>query len=286
MYTTLISVSQLQALRLQGLPLAVFDCSANLLDSDAGLQQYRAAHIPQALHAHLDHHLSDKALASDAAVGGRHPLPSREKFAAWLGRMGVGNDTQVVAYDRQGFNYCGRLWWMLRWCGHESVAILDGGLQAWQDAGLSIARDEGDAPAPRKFVLGAPRVRLMTKDDLMQSLGSPTLTIIDARAAARYRGETEPIDPVAGHIPGALNRPFQDNVGPDGRFRPAHLLRREFEALLAGRDPGTVVHHCGSGVSALANMIAMELAGLGPSMLYAGSWSEWCRDPTLPVARG
>lgn len=281
---TLITTAELQTLRAAGTSLAVFDCSFELMNPAAGEQQYAEGHIPGAHYAHLDRDLSDKTGAPDAASGGRHPLPSREKFAAWLGRAGVDNNTQVVVYDRQGANYCGRLWWMLKWCGHEAVAVLDGGWQAWLAEGGASETSPAAAPHARHFVLQPALARLVGATELAATLGMAT--VLDARAAPRFRGEVEPLDPVAGHVPGAFNRPFTTNLGADGRFKPADVLREEFAALLAGHDPATVVHHCGSGVSAIPNVLAMELAGLGRAALFAGSWSEWSNTPGLPVARG
>jgi len=295
MYTTLISVDELQRLRASDAPHMIFDCSFDLMNPAAGEEQYRQAHIPGAVYAHLDSALSDPGVVEpdgthhphpDAASGGRHPLPSREKFAMWLCAVGFANDMQAVVYDRQGANYCGRLWWMLKWAGHDAVAVLDGGLQAWQAAGGEVTDREEPSHFQSNFRLGPERTRLATTREIQQRLGQPAQTLIDARAAPRYRGEVEPLDPVAGHIPGALNRPFSQNIGPDGKFKPAAQLREEFEALLAGRDPRSVVHHCGSGVSAVPNLIAMEVAGLGPTALYAGSWSEWCSDRSRPVEKG
>jgi thiosulfate/3-mercaptopyruvate sulfurtransferase len=193
----------------------------------------------------------------------------------------------VVVYDRQSANYCGRLWWMLKWCGHEAVAVLDGGWAAWVAAGGSAESGPGPGPLNEAsaYPLSPARADTANTPTIGQRLGSPGLTLIDARAAARFRGEMEPLDPVAGHIPGALNRPFTDNIGPDGRFKPANELRAEFEQLLAGRDPASVVHHCGSGVSAIPNLLAMEVAGLGRTALYPGSWSEWCNTPGAACAR-
>ncbi len=284
-YTTLISVEQLQALQASGQPCMLFDCSFELTNPAAGQAMYAEAHIPAAVYAHLDTALSAKNDPT-AVSGGRHPLPSRERFAAWLGSVGFTNGMQAVVYDRQGANYCGRLWWMLKWAGHENVAVLDGGLQAWQAAGGAVAAGSEPAHAPAAFALGAPLAKLVDADTVARDLGRPSQQVLDARGAPRYRGETEPLDPVAGHIPGALNRPFTQNIGADGRFKPAAILRAEFEALLGERDPASVVHQCGSGVSAVPNLLAMEVAGLGRSALFAGSWSEWSNDPTRPVAQG
>lgn len=285
MYTTLITPDALRQLMDSGAPVRVLDTSFELMKPDAGAAQFEAEHIPGSTHVHLDHHLSDKT-GVDRASGGRHPLPSRETFARRLGELGVTNDMQVVVVDRQGANYAGRLWWMLKWCGHEAVAVLDGGLPAWKANGGAVASGPARAVQPTRFELRPPLAELVTTEEIAHSLGRPGLTLVDARAAPRFRGETEPLDPVAGHIPGALNRPFAQSVTAEGRFKPAAELRAEFAQLLAGRDPAGVVHHCGSGVSALPNLLAMEIAGLGRSRLYAGSWSEWCNTPGLPVAQG
>ncbi|HEY8358990.1 MAG TPA: sulfurtransferase [Ramlibacter sp.] len=295
MYTTLISAEQLLALRASGTPSMVFDCSFDLTNPAAGEEQYRQSHIPGAVYAHLDHALSDKGTPdasgryqphADAASGGRHPLPSREKFAMWLSSVGFANAMQAVVYDRNGANYCGRLWWMLKWAGHEAVAVLDGGLQAWQAAGGEVRDGEEPSHFQSNFELRTPLRALATTQDVVARLGDARQTVLDARAAPRFRGEVEPLDPVAGHIPGALNRPFGQNIAVDGKFKPPAQLRAEFDQLLAGRDPATVVHQCGSGVSAVPNLLAMEVAGFAPTALYAGSWSEWCRDPARPVEKG
>jgi thiosulfate/3-mercaptopyruvate sulfurtransferase len=235
------------------------------------------------VYVHLDRDLSDKS--GQGASGGRHPLPSREKFAAWLGSVGFDNTMQAVVVDRNGANYCGRLWWMLKWAGHENVAVLDGGLQAWARSEAVQSGPPGPF-TPANYTLAPARRALIATETVASQLGRPVQNLIDARAAPRFRGEVEPLDPVAGHIPGALNRPFSQNLGPDGKFKPAALLKAEFEALLNGRDPATVVHHCGSGVSAIPNLLAMEVAGLGHTGLYAGSWSDWCSDPSRPFAQG
>jgi thiosulfate/3-mercaptopyruvate sulfurtransferase len=287
MYSTLIDVPQLQALQKSGLAFMVFDCSFELTQPGAGDQQYQQSHLPGAVRTDLDRHLSASKSANSAASGGRHPLPSRETFASWLGSLGFHNGMQAVVYDRQGNNYCGRLWWMLKWAGHEAVAVLDGGLQAWQAGGGEVqgSTDSAMALPETHFALTPPKAALTTTETVARQLGRPTQNLIDARGVPRFRGDVEPLDPVAGHIPGALNRPFNLNLNNDGKFKSASQLRAEFETLLAGRDPSTVVHHCGSGVSAVPNIIAMEIAGLGRTALYAGSWSEWCSDPSRPFAR-
>lgn len=298
MYTTLITAEQLKAQQSGDARLMVFDCTFDLMKPEAGAQQYRAAHVPGAVYANLDTDLSAKhgvagahgvVVAKDdgpPASGGRHPLPSREKFAAWLSSVGFANDMQAVVYDRNGANYCGRLWWMLKWMGHDAAAVLDGGLQGWQAAGGAVTNREEPSHFQSNFVAGKPLLTLVDTRTVAKRLEQTDQTLIDARAAQRYRGEVEPLDPIAGHIPGALNRPFAENLGPDGKFKPAAQLRAEFESLLAGRDPSTVVHQCGSGVSAVPNLLAMQIAGLGPTALYAGSWSEWSNTPGLPTRQG
>ena len=282
MYTNLISVSELQALK--G-PVVVIDCSADLTNAAAGRAQFEAQHIAGALFADINTDLAthDNSLAVN---GGRHPLPTREHFAKWLGTCGIDAHTQVVVYDRQAMNYCGRLWWMLKWCGHDAVAVLDGGLQAWVAAGGAVAHGPAASVKATSFPLRDALVTLKLTADVSADLGKPMQTIVDARAPARYKGETEPFDPVAGHIPGALNRPFNSNFTPDGLMKSPAVLKAEFEALLNGRDANSVVHHCGSGISAIPNVLAMEVAGLGRPALYAGSWSDWCNTPGLPCAQG
>lgn len=298
MYTTLISAEELQSLQAAGTPTMVFDCTFDLMKPASGQAQFAAAHIPGAVYAHLDSDLSARhgapgkhgvLVAQDEglpASGGRHPLPSRERFAEWLSSVGFRNDMQAVVYDRNGANYCGRLWWMLKWMGHDAVAVLDGGLQAWQSAGGAVTDQAEPSHFQSNFVAGDPLVKLVGTDEVARQLDQPGQTVIDARAGARYRGEVEPLDPVAGHIPGALNRPFSENLGPDGKFKPAGQLRAEFEALLGDKDPSTVVHQCGSGVSAVPNLLAMQIAGFAPTALYAGSWSAWSNTPGLPSRQG
>ena len=297
-YDLLISAEQLQALVASKQSLRIFDCTFDLAQPHAGEQQYDQSHIPGAVYANLDTALSAKhgvpgahgvitAHGADTpASGGRHPLPNREKFAEWLSSVGFANNMQAVVYDRNGANYCGRLWWMLKWAGHNNVAVLDGGLQAWQAAGGTVASGDEPAHFQSNFALAPELATLVATKTVADNLGRPIQTLIDARGAPRFRGEVEPLDPIAGHIPGALNRPFSQNIGPDGKFKPAAVLKAEFEALLAGRGPSTVVHHCGSGVSAVPNILAMQIAGLGLTGLYAGSWSDWCSDASRPMAQG
>ena len=284
MYTTLISVDQLKDLQSSAQALMVFDCSCDLMKPEMADVMFESVRIQGARQAHLDRNLSTHD--ATAVNGGRHPLPSRETVAAWLGGLGFTNGMQAVVYDRNGANYCGRLWWMLKWLGHEAVAVLDGGLQAWQASGGAVASGPaGEAHSTSTFALKPALREWISTAQLAPQVGHPDLTIIDARGAARYRGEMEPIDPVAGHIPGALNRPFNENLTPEGFFKSPEVLRAEFETILAGRAASTVVHHCGSGVSAVPNVLAMELAGLGVTRLYPGSWSEWCNTPGLPCAK-
>jgi len=279
-YTTLIDAEQLQALMREGAPLVVLDASFDLADPGAGERSYREQHLPGAHHVHLDRDLS----ASKTGTNGRHPLPARETFAALAGRLCITVTTQVVVYDRQGAMYAARAWWMLRWLGHPAAAVLDGGLAAWQAAGGALSADvpalcTGAVPyLPRKT--GA---KTIDADIVERLLGRHPL--IDARSPERFRGEVEPLDAQAGHIPGARNRYFKENLGPDGRFKSAQALRAEFTPLFASAPPSQVVHQCGSGVAACHNLLAMEHAGLTGSTLYPGSWSEWSANPERPVAR-
>ena len=252
----------------------VFDCRHDLMKPDLGEQQYREAHIPGALFAHMERDLS----APRNGKNGRHPLPEFEKFVQWAGANGVGPSDQVVCYDSGNGSMAARLWWMLRWIGHRDVAVLDGGLAKWRKEGRPV---DAEVPRPKatvypaKAASGALDVRAVEKN-------LKDLFLLDARAPARFRGEQEPIDPVAGHIPGARNRFNADNVLPDGTFKDAASLKREFLALLKSQEPSEVVHYCGSGVSACHNLLAMEVAGLTGGKLYPGSWSEWIADPARP----
>ena len=280
-YTHLISADQLKALQASGAPLLVFDCSSELGNPDKADAMFAEKHIAGAVQAHLERDLSAHDPAN-AVNGGRHPLPKRELFAQTLQALGFDNAMQAVVYDRNGANYCGRLWWMLKWAGHDAVAVLDGGLQAWEAAGGAVE----SGPAPRRargqFALKPALRRLVHTDEVLQQLGRPTQTLIDARGAARYRGETEPLDPVAGHIPGAVNLPMGLMQHGDGTFRSPDEIRGL--AAEAGIDGSTMVAtSCGSGVTASQMVLALATAGLDATP-YIGSWSEWITDPERPVA--
>lgn len=282
MSQTLISVADLAA-RLGEPDVRVFDVRHDLMDHAAGRRAFDAAHIPGAIY--LDH---EKELAAPrTGKNGRHPLPERAALAGLMAAHGVTPRTLVVAYDASGGMYAAHLWWMLRWMGHDRVVVLDGGWQAWQEAGQPEATGPQAAVAPQQGVTPAPSLApTVDADAVLTNIDAPAFTVIDARAANRYRGEVEPMDPVAGHIPGALNRPNGENLAADGRFKPADQLRDEFTRLLDGRAPETIVHQCGSGITACHNLLSMEIAGLAGSRLYPGSWSEWCSDPARPVAKG
>jgi len=280
MFKTLIATADL-ADRLAAPDIIIVDVRHDLAQPDAwGQDRYRAAHVPGAVFAHLDRDLS----APKTGSNGRHPLPSPAACASVFGRLGIDASKRVVAYDQNNGAYASRLWWMLRWLGHDAVAVLDGGFDKWVREGRAVTPD---VPRPRACIFVVrPRAATVDADAVQANLGTGALMVVDARAPERYRGDVEPLDPVAGHIPGAVNRPFGRNLGPDGTFKPAATLRAEFGALLGGRAPATIVHQCGSGVTACHNALAMEIAGLPGARLYPGSWSEWCADPARPIARG
>ena len=280
----LIDAAALAARLAERRPLRVFDCSFDLADTGAGERAYAEGHVPGAHYLHLDDDLADHAPPADGRPRGRHPLPARSAFAAGLGRHGVDATMPVVVYDRSGGMYAARAWWMLRWLGHREVALLDGGWAAWLAAGGATSTEPPIPPMPARYQPAPPLVTTVDAGIVLSGLGR--LRVLDARAPERFRGDVEPLDPVAGHIPGARNRPFKDNLGADGRFLPAAELRAAFEALLGGAPADAVVHQCGSGVTACHNLLAMEVAGLPGTALYPGSWSEWCAEPARPVARG
>jgi thiosulfate/3-mercaptopyruvate sulfurtransferase len=276
----LISTTEL-AQHLDDPTWVVFDCRHDLMDVAKGERVYREGHIPGAHFANLDTDLSGEKNGRN----GRHPLPAPAALIGFLARHGVGVNTQLIAYDDVGGQFAARLWWLARWVGLKKVALLDGGLTRWLADGhvLSTA-----VPLARPAPLNGHANPLMqtTAEELLPRLGDSSLRLIDARAGERYRGEVEPIDPVAGHIPGALNRFYKENLNTDMTFKSADSLRAAFAAMIGDTDSTEVVHQCGSGVTACANIFAMEYAGLGMSRLYAGSWSEWVSDPTRPTVRG
>ena len=283
-FSTLISAEGLRATLAAPAPPVVIDVSFDLTDTDAGEASWRQGHVPGSVYLHLERDLSGPKTGADGVFRGRHPLPERADFAATLGRCGVGPETAVVVLDRQGSMFAARLWWMLRWIGHPAAAVLDGGIAAWTAAGGPLTTDaQAPIPAP-PYPERAALVATVDAAALAAQLGR--LRLIDARAGERFRGEVEPLDAAAGHIPGALNRFFKDNLDATGRFKPAAQLRAEFAALLGAQGPAQTVHQCGSGATACHNLLAMEHAGLTGSLLYPGSWSEWSSDPTRPVATG
>lgn len=267
-YTTVIDVDTL-ATHLGESNWAIIDCRFDLMDPTAGERAYGAGHIPGAAYAHLDRDLSGPK--DPAGRGGRHPLPTPERMAEVFGRLGIDPETQVVAYDDTSGHYAARLWWMLRFMGHSAAAVLDGGWPAWLGAGLPVSEGK-DVPAERLYE-GAPRWAMVATID--ETPVAPLL--VDGRAPERYRGDVEPIDPVAGHIRGAVNRPYAANWTPDGRWRSQEELLAEFLELLGDAPPEEAVFYCGSGVSACVNLAAMARAGLPEGRLYVGSWSEWSR---------
>ncbi|MCE3263237.1 MAG: 3-mercaptopyruvate sulfurtransferase [Pseudoduganella sp.] len=283
MYTTLIDAHTL-AQHLDDPQWVILDCRHDLMDPALGRAAYAEGHLQNAQFAHLDTDLSGPKNGADGVFRGRHPLPERAALLATLRAWGIDDDSQVVAYDAQGGMYAARLWWLLRWLGHDAVAVLDGGLAAWNAAGLPLVT----APAPQRprgNIAERPAlVRTVTAAQVEENLASARLQVVDARANDRFRGENETIDPVGGHIPGARNRFFKDNLQADGRFKDAATLQQELAPIVG--TPHHAVMQCGSGVTACHNLLALEVAGLPGAALYPGSWSEWCAIPTRPVATG
>jgi len=283
-FQTLIDAASLREL-IDDAGVAVIDCRFDLQDPEAGRRAYLRGHIQGARYADLNKDLS----AAVSLCSGRHPLPTPQDFAAKLDELGVGNNTQVVAYDENNGSFAARLWWMLRWVGLSSAAVLDGGLKAWVAAGGATVSGEETAVPTANRSRFSPRVdaaAVIDSAEVALLLRDPLRLLVDARAAERYAGTIEPIDAVAGHIAGAVNHPFTSNLGPEGRFLPAAELRRRWLERLAGREPRAMAAMCGSGVTACHNLLSLEIAGLSGAKLYAGSWSEWIRDPSRPVARG
>lgn len=282
MYTTLISAADLAA-SIDRPDWVVVDCRHDLVNLAFGREAYAAGHLPGAVFADMETDLSGARRGADGVFRGRHPLPEKDALVETLRAWGVNDDTQVVAYDAHGGMYAARLWWLLRWIGHEASAVLDGGLPAWQALGQPLSTD---VPAkPRGAIEArAPFVPTVTVAEVLENIESAKRTVVDARASDRFRGENETIDPVGGHIPGAKNRFFKDNLQGDGRFKAPEQLREEFGAVL--KDPKDAIMQCGSGVTACHNLLALEVAGMPGAALYPGSWSEWSADPSRPVATG
>jgi thiosulfate/3-mercaptopyruvate sulfurtransferase len=278
-YTTLVSAVVLER-HLDDPEWVIFDCRHDLARHTYGRAQFLEAHIPG---AHFLDAESDFSGVKGAHTG-RHPLPDPAAFAAKLGALGVDETKQVVTYDAHGGVFAARVWWMLRWLGHDAAAVLDGGYDEWLREGRRVS-SAVPPPAPKRFV---PQPRPVHVDTafVQANLAGGRARVIDARAPDRYRGDNETLDPVGGHIPGAVNRFYKDNLDATGRFKPAEQLAQEWRAILGGVAPERIVHSCGSGVSACHNALAMEIAGLRGSFLYPGSWSEWCAEPTRPIATG
>jgi thiosulfate/3-mercaptopyruvate sulfurtransferase len=283
-FTTLIDVESLRALL--GTPgTLVLDCRFDLAVPAAGWEAYLRGHIPGARYLHLSRDLS----APVSAASGRHPLPDPVALDAFFRGLGVVPDTQAIVYDDSNGSFAARAWWLLRWLRHPKVAVLDGGMSAWLRAGGALESGEpsrGAAEQSPPAAVQVDRRAVLGTDELIAALDNPRTLLIDARAAERFAGTVEPIDPVAGHIPGAVNHPFSANLGTDGRFLPPEELERRWRDRLAGASPADVIVMCGSGVTACHNLLALERAGFAGAKLYAGSWSEWIRDPGRPVARG
>ncbi|NRR33675.1 sulfurtransferase [Oxalobacteraceae bacterium] len=282
MHSTLIDAATLAA-HVTDSHWVILDCRHDLMNPSAGRDGYAIGHIQNAQFASIDDDLSGPKGGSGAGFRGRHPLPERVALIDTLRGWGIDDDTQVVAYDAHGGMYAARLWWLLRWIGHPAVAVLDGGLAAWQAQGLPLVTPVA-TPARGHLNERPTLTSTVTAADIVANLASAERTVIDARAPDRFRGENETMDPVGGHIPGAKNRFFKDNLAADGRFKDAAQLKQEFTPLFA--LPQAAILQCGSGVTACHNLLAMEVAGLGGAALYPGSWSEWCADPARPVATG
>jgi thiosulfate/3-mercaptopyruvate sulfurtransferase len=278
-YTTLISAAEL-AVHLGDPAWVIVDCRHNLTDVDAGERAYRAAHIAGAQFMHMDRDLS----GAKTGVNGRHPLPRIADIVTTFSRAGIDDSKQVIAYDQNNGMWASRLWWLLQWLGHPATAVLDGGLDRWIAEGQLLTAEE--PPVQRATFVARQAMPIASAREIVEHLHDGALNVIDARAPERYRGDIEPIDPVAGHIPGAVNRPYHENLTAQGTFKPAPQLRAEFQVLLDESPPASVVHQCGSGVTACHNVLAMTIAGLPGSRLYPGSWSEWIAAPERPVARG
>jgi len=280
-FTTLVSTAELSQ-HLTDPDWAIVDCRFTLTETERGRRDYRQAHIPGALYAHVDEDLSGPIVRGKT---GRHPLPDVDVMAHRLSRWGIDSSVQVVAYDDTGGSMAARLWWLLRWLGHDAVAVLDGGFPKWQREGREV-RGGAESRPPRVFIPNPRSDMFVSTLDVLAALKDAGRRLLDSRTADRYRGENETIDPVAGHIPGAICAPYPDNLDADGAFKSQAELRARFQALLGDAPAESAVFYCGSGVTAAHNILAMKHAGLGGARLYAGSWSEWITDPARPIRTG
>lgn len=276
----LLNAQELSALLSSEQDLLVCDCRFELANPQQGVQQYNAGHIPGARHVDLDLLLSVKGTPEQ----GRHPLPDREHFAQSMAALGANESTHIVCYDANDAMFASRLWWMLRWIGHANVSVLDGGLKVWQQAGLPVSTEPTQPAKEGNLKLRKSLVSTVDYNDVLANIDSAQRLVVDARSPDRFRGENETMDPIAGHIPGAANRFFKDNLQPDGTFKDAHTLRTELDAHLKGHAPERIISQCGSGVTACHNLLAMEVAGMPGAALYPGSWSQWSNIKGSPIA--
>ena len=279
-YTTTISAKELNDI-IGNENVRVFDCRFSLKDPQGGLKSYQQGHLPQAQFADMDTQLSSPM----TPTSGRHPLPMPEDFMQQLQAWGVNNDTQIIAYDDMKGAFAARLWWMMRWVGHENVAVLDGGMEKWTEAGYTLTQDNVDFPAGN-FTGAAKMEWLVDIDTVRSELEAGTITLIDARAADRFTAKDQQSDPVPGHIPGAKNLPFGGNLASDGLMKPSAEIKQRFDQIINENSEREVVNMCGSGVTACHNLLAQAIAGMPPMKIFIGSWSQWIRDPARPVATG
>lgn len=281
-YQTLISAHALSQLMHARDSLLILDCSHDLTNPLAGLQHYQASHLPGAFFVSLDDTLS----SAQTGLNGRHPLPDRLALVQAMQRLGADDETQIIAYDNAGGMYAARLWWLMRWLGHGAVAVLDGGIQAWQAQGLPCTTVSPDLPTKGTFSARPARVSTVNYEHVRGNVTTQRQLVVDARAADRYRGENETLDPVGGHIPGAVNHPFKHNLNEQGLFKSPQVLADQFKALMGPRMASDLIMQCGSGVTACHNLLALDVAGLPGASLYPGSWSQWCVQPDTVIATG
>lgn len=278
MYTTLVDVNQLEE-NLDNDQWVILDCRFNLMERGAGFALFKQGHIPNAQYADLEQDLSSPITANS----GRHPLPDEKKIASKMGAWGITHDTQVVLYDDMNGAMAARAWWLFRWLGHAKVALLDGGIEAWKNAGHHLTATETSRDKMPEYPINVKYEWVLTSNDILENIKQPSFVLVDTRNAERFAGEHEPIDAIAGHVPGALNRPLSENLNDDGKFKSPQQLHREWKQLSGNRSCTLM---CGSGVTACHNLLSLEIAGITGSRLYAGSWSEWIRDSNRPVSQG